>query len=185
MIWWWGSPCTRPTRLIWFVVALAHWNNSPCINMSHHSDTLSWFLANQSLLFILNDACLATNTNFTVFVLTQPEFETTIYHTRGEHTNHYTTDAVARNIKPKFNKISSCTKENVKPFGVFHGYNVDNVKFGRTSLIEWNIVYKFGKSRTFTYKGKTIILKNQLISYCGFKLKWRAFLVNFKKKLKH
>ena len=127
MRWWWGSPCTRPTPLIWFVIALAHWNNSSCINMSHHSDTLLWFLANQSLLFFLSDVCLATNTNFTVFVLIQPEFEPTIYHTRGDHANHYITDAVARNRKRKFNKIS-WTKENVKPFGVYHGYNVDNDK---------------------------------------------------------
>jgi endo-1,4-beta-D-glucanase Y len=37
-------------------------------------------------------------------------------------------DAVARNIKQKFNKISSWTKENVKTFEVCHGYNVDNGK---------------------------------------------------------
>ena len=35
----------------------------------------------------------ATNTNFiVVFGLTWSGFEPTIYHTRGEHTNHYTTD---------------------------------------------------------------------------------------------
>jgi hypothetical protein len=33
---------------------LAHWNNSLRIDMSHHSDTLSWFCTNQSLLFLLN-----------------------------------------------------------------------------------------------------------------------------------
>jgi hypothetical protein len=36
----------------------------------------------------------ATNTNFLVFDLTRPGLKSTIYHTRGEHTNHYTTDAV-------------------------------------------------------------------------------------------
>jgi len=36
----------------------------------------------------------ATNTNFIVFGLTRSRHESTIYHTRGEHTNHYTTDAV-------------------------------------------------------------------------------------------
>jgi hypothetical protein len=36
----------------------------------------------------------ATNTNFIVFGLTQPGLEPMIYHTRGEHANHYTTDAV-------------------------------------------------------------------------------------------
>jgi hypothetical protein len=32
------------------------WNNSPSIDMLPHSDTLSWFRANQSLLFLLNTA---------------------------------------------------------------------------------------------------------------------------------
>jgi hypothetical protein len=36
----------------------------------------------------------ATNTNFIVFGLTWPGLEPTICHTRGEHANHYTTDAV-------------------------------------------------------------------------------------------
>jgi hypothetical protein len=36
----------------------------------------------------------ATNTNFIVFALTRPGLEPTIYCTRGEHANHYATDAV-------------------------------------------------------------------------------------------
>ena len=36
----------------------------------------------------------ALNTNFIVFGLTLSGFESTIYHTRGEHANQYTTDAV-------------------------------------------------------------------------------------------
>jgi len=38
---------------------LAHWNNSPRIYISPHSDTLSWFRANQSLLLLLICVCLA------------------------------------------------------------------------------------------------------------------------------
>jgi hypothetical protein len=37
----------------------------------------------------------ATNINFIVFGLTRLGLEPTIYHTRGKHANHYTTDAVA------------------------------------------------------------------------------------------
>ena len=64
--------------------------------MSPHSDTLSWFRVNQSLLFPPNAACLAQKQQIpiSVFDLSQPELEPTIYHTRGKHTNHYTTDAV-------------------------------------------------------------------------------------------
>jgi hypothetical protein len=58
MKWWWGPLCTRPTRLVGFLV-LVHWNSRPQIDKSPHSDTLSWFRANQSLLFLLNAACLA------------------------------------------------------------------------------------------------------------------------------
>jgi hypothetical protein len=66
--------------------------------MSLHSDTLFWFRANQSLLFLLNAACLVEKQhiyNLIVFVLTRPGLEPTIYRTRGEHANHYATDAVS------------------------------------------------------------------------------------------
>ena len=43
----------------WIFIVLAHWNNSLQVDMSLHSDTLFWFLANQSLLFLLNAAFLA------------------------------------------------------------------------------------------------------------------------------
>ena len=36
----------------------------------------------------------ATNTYFVVYGLTRPGLEPTIYRTRGEHANHYATDAV-------------------------------------------------------------------------------------------
>jgi hypothetical protein len=38
----------------------------------------------------------ATNTNLLIFGLTPPALEPTIYCTRGEHVNHYVTDAVKR-----------------------------------------------------------------------------------------
>ena len=62
------------------------------------SDTLFWFRTNQSLLFLLNAACLAEkqqiSINFIVFGLTQQGLEPTIYRTQGEYDNHYATDAV-------------------------------------------------------------------------------------------
>jgi hypothetical protein len=36
----------------------------------------------------------ATNTNFIVFGFIGPWLKPTIYHTRGEHADHYITDAV-------------------------------------------------------------------------------------------
>ena len=77
--------------LSWIFIVLAHWNNSLCVDMSFHSDKLPWFRTNQSLLFLLNAACLAemqqiSNINFIVFSLT--------YHTQGKNANHYTTNMV-------------------------------------------------------------------------------------------
>jgi len=40
----------------------------------------------------------ATNTSFIVFGLTRSVFEPRIYRTRGEHANHYTTDAVKNDV---------------------------------------------------------------------------------------
>jgi hypothetical protein len=78
--------------LSWVFKVLADWNNSPRVDMSLHPDTLSRFRANQSLF---NVACgEAANTNVIVFSLTRPGLEHTIYRIRGEHVNHYTTDAV-------------------------------------------------------------------------------------------
>ena len=79
-----------PLKHIFLV--LAHWNNSPRIDMSLHSDTLSWFQAYQCFL-VLNDVCLAEKHQipiFIVFGLTQSGLELMIYNTRGEHANHYT-----------------------------------------------------------------------------------------------
>jgi hypothetical protein len=46
--------------LSWIFIMLTHWNSLLIvIDMSPHSDTLSWFRDNQSLLFVLNAACLA------------------------------------------------------------------------------------------------------------------------------
>jgi len=39
-------------------IVLAHWNNSPRIDISPYSDTYSWFRADQSSLFLFNAVCL-------------------------------------------------------------------------------------------------------------------------------
>jgi hypothetical protein len=59
--------------------------------MSLHFGTLFWFQANQSLLLLVNVAYLisgeTTYNNLKSLI-------STIYRTRGEHANHYTTDVV-------------------------------------------------------------------------------------------
>jgi hypothetical protein len=61
----------------------------------YHSNILYWFRANQFLLFLPNVVRLAEKQqkkNVIVFGLTRWGLEPMIYHTRGEHANHYTTD---------------------------------------------------------------------------------------------
>jgi hypothetical protein len=52
--------------LSWSFIVVGHWNNSPRVDMSLHSDTLSWIRANQSLLFFLNAACLAEKQHISI-----------------------------------------------------------------------------------------------------------------------
>jgi hypothetical protein len=43
----------KTNTLSWILIMLAHWNNSPQVDMSLHSDPLFWFRANQSCSFLL------------------------------------------------------------------------------------------------------------------------------------
>ena len=71
-------------------------------NSAIHSDTLFWFWANQSLLFLFNAVYLAEKQQIpiSVFGLIRLGLEPTIYRTRGEHANLYATDAVERKRQP-------------------------------------------------------------------------------------
>ena len=52
------SALYQTNTLSWIFIVLDHWNNSPWVDMSPHWETLPWFRANQSLLFLLHTACL-------------------------------------------------------------------------------------------------------------------------------
>jgi len=66
--------------------------------MSLHSGHII-LIPSQPLFALCSYCCVlrgeAIHTNFIVFGLTRPGLETTIYRTRGEHANHYVTDAVS------------------------------------------------------------------------------------------
>ena len=64
--------------------------------MSLHSDTLFWFRSNHSLLFLLNAERLAEKQQIPISKswFDPTRLKPTIYRTRGEHANHYATDAV-------------------------------------------------------------------------------------------
>ena len=81
----------------WIFIVLAHWNDSLRVDMSLHSDTLSCFRANQSLLLLLSAGCLAEMYQFYSLWFEPTGSKTTINHTRGQHANHYITDVVPTN----------------------------------------------------------------------------------------
>ena len=92
------SALYQTNTLSWIlrVLTIAHWNDSPWIDMSPHENTLastcsfSWMMSAEKQQI--------PNTNFIVFGLTRSGLVPTIYHTRGEHANHYTTDGVTHNL---------------------------------------------------------------------------------------
>ena len=64
------------------------WINSPRVDMSLHSDTLSWFRVDQSLLLLLNDACKC---KLYYLCFTPSWLESTIFHIQGQHATYYNT----------------------------------------------------------------------------------------------
>ena len=104
----------------------------------------------------------------------------------GSRINYNETKAIsigtARNRRPKFNKLSRI-KENVKTLGVHHGYNVDNDKMWKDIIDRMKNCIQVWKSRKLSYKGKTIIVKNLLLSYYGFEIEMKGIPDQFKKEI--
>ena len=69
----------RSGLLSWICVVLAHWNNSLQINMSAHSDTLSWFWASLCSFSLM----LCNKYQFYSLWFERIGLKPTIYHTRG------------------------------------------------------------------------------------------------------
>ena len=63
-------------------------------DMSLHSDTLFWFRANQSLLFLLNAACLAEKQQAPILYSLSFDPTGARTHNRGEQPHHCATDAI-------------------------------------------------------------------------------------------
>ena len=110
------SALFHTNTLGWIFIMLAHWNNSPRVYMSLHADTLFWFRANQSLLFLLIAVCLAHKQ--IVFGLTRAGLEPTVYHTLGS--KHYATDAVLKNIRARLCKLQEgCIRPTAESYKIY------------------------------------------------------------------
>ena len=82
----------------WFLIVLAHWNNSPRIDMSLHSDTLFWFRANQSLLCLLSPYRSIFGGNKTKYQYYSLWFDPTGVRTH-EYAKHYAIDKDSKFMK--------------------------------------------------------------------------------------
>ena len=80
-------PVVYGTSLSWIFIVLAHWNNSPWVDMLLYSNTLSKFKSSQFLLFLHNAECFIVEKQqiSMLLFLTQQGPKPMIYQTRGEH----------------------------------------------------------------------------------------------------
>jgi hypothetical protein len=83
----------RGQQVLFYFIVLAQRHYSRREDMSLHSDTLSWFQANQSLLFLLNAACLADKQQIQMVWFHRGSNQRHTFRNRGEDVNQNTVDA--------------------------------------------------------------------------------------------
>ena len=114
MRWWWDPLCPRQRRRVGFHGASSLKQQSTGRHVAPHGHII--LIPSQAGFALTPYWCVpsgeATNTNFKVFGLTRPGLEPTIYRTRGEHANHYTTDAVL--VSSNFIQQSGTTNVKTK-----------------------------------------------------------------------
>ena len=97
MRWWWGPLCSRPTDLVFLYSASSlkqQFANRHVAPLRH----IILIPSQPIFALTLNATCLAEKQLIPILYslgLTWPRLEHTVYCSRGEHDNHYTTDAVA------------------------------------------------------------------------------------------
>ena len=118
--------------LSWIFIVLAHWNNSPRIDMSPHSDTLSWFRANQSLIFLLNAACLVEKQQIPILL-------SLVWPDRGSNLRSTALKVSSLTITPSMRFIKECRKEILIKLSIVL----------KISKFSWNTVYVVHLSAVF------------------------------------
>jgi hypothetical protein len=119
-----------------------------------------------------------TNTNCRVSGFTQPVIEQTIYHTRGEHANHCTTDAVHGRMIGFTSTYGSCHGHDcmivgfTSTYGSCHGHDCLIVRFtisydgchGHDCMLIGSTSRYVGY-RGHDYKGNLIVLYNIFVVF--------------------
>ena len=75
----------------------------------------------------------------------------------------------ARNRRPTFTKIKWVTG-NAKTLGMHHGYDIQDDNIWKSIIEKMKSCLHVWKSRNLTYVGKTLIIKNVLLSLCGYEI---------------
>jgi hypothetical protein len=136
-----------------------HWNNSLLLDMSLHSETLSWFWANQSALTPKSGVFGRVNKyQFYSLWLERPVLEPTNYCIRGEHAIHYTTDAFLSYEKDILHSISCFSCIDLKTY-----YNFLELD-GNLNLLSGTESYETDsnqKTISFMWKACTYFINDQ------------------------
>jgi hypothetical protein len=71
-----------------------------------------------------------------------------------------------------------------KTLGIHHGNNIQNGEIWKSIIDKMKNCVHVWKSRNLTYTGKTFIVKNLLISLCGYEIEMRGIPKNALQKIK-
>ena len=139
------STLYKTNMLSWIFLVLTHWNNSPRVDMSLHSDTLSWFRANQYLLFLLNAACLAEKQQLPIYNLW---FDTT-----GARTHDLPHSRRSRwPLRPRCGSLAK--RESTKGQIIVHKILREKLKISSTSTRnnqEWTQIFRMSMQSLIYY----------------------------------
>jgi hypothetical protein len=103
----------------------------------------------------------ATTTNFIVFGLIRPGLESTIYRTRGEHANHYVTDAVTTYVIVKvlqYNITNNIKNQFSSDYNWLYLFTLMRIQIenkqqtSRAKLFFWSLFQRVEKERVLQKK---------------------------------
>ena len=89
---------------------------------------------------------------------------------------------ISKHRKSKFTKID-WIKGSVKTLGIMHGYNIQDEEIWKSIIEKIKNCIQVWKTRNLTYTGKSLIVKNLLLSLCGYEAEMRGIPEKFEKEI--